>query len=105
VLAGHPAADDAALCLSELASNAVLHSDSARLGGTFRVRITARSGLLRVEVDDDGGRWRADTRPDGQSGRGLVIVGTVAIAWGVSTAWRVSTGQAGCAVWLELPLI
>ena len=34
-LVGCPMADDALLCLSELASNSVLHSASSRPGGAF----------------------------------------------------------------------
>ena len=36
-LAGCPAADDAILCASELASNSILHSDSKKPGGTFTI--------------------------------------------------------------------
>jgi|SRR5690242_259940 hypothetical protein len=81
-----------------------VHSDSARPGGTFRVRITMRPEVLRVEVEDDGGPWRADGGLTDLNGRGLVIVGAMARAWGVSTVWRVDAGQAGCTVWFEMPL-
>lgn len=55
LLDGFPAADDALLCLSELVSNAILHTDSARPGGQFTVAVTRNGGHLRVEVGDDGG--------------------------------------------------
>jgi serine/threonine-protein kinase RsbW len=82
VLDGCPATDDALLCVSELVTNAVRHSRSARPGGRFAVRATARAGSLRVEVEDEGGPWRADRNGDGQSGRGLLIVGQLAGRWG-----------------------
>jgi hypothetical protein len=59
------AADDVILCVSELAANAVLHSNSRRPGGTFTVRIESCPGAyIRIEVEDDGGPWiaRAPTR-------------------------------------------
>ena len=55
VLDGYPAADDALLCVSELATNAVLHSRSGRPGGCFTVRAARRAGSVRVEVTDEGG--------------------------------------------------
>ena len=57
VLDSSPAADDAILCLSELASNACLHSRSGRPGGRFTVRAALNARDLRVEVRDDGGPW------------------------------------------------
>jgi len=60
LLDGCPAADEVILCLSELAANAVLHSDSRRPGGTFTVRIeSCPGGYIRIEVDDGGGPWLA----------------------------------------------
>src|ERR1035438_10737836 len=56
ILAGYPAADDAVLCLSELASNSVVHSASRQPGGTFTVRAAPHhGGRTRVEVEDQGG--------------------------------------------------
>src|SRR5215472_589299 len=93
LLAGHPAADEVILCLSELAANAVLHSDSGRPGGTFTVRIESCPGAhIRIEVDDDGGPWLAPA-PDPASGRGLDIVGVLAADWGVAAS------PAGRTVW------
>jgi anti-sigma regulatory factor (Ser/Thr protein kinase) len=93
LLAGCPAADDVILCLSELAANAVLHSNSRRPGGTFTVRIGSRPGAyLRLEVEDDGGPWLAPA-PDPGSGRGLDIIGALAAEWGVATS------PAGRTVW------
>ena len=70
VLADCPAADDAILCLSELATNACLHSASRNPGGTFTVRILIRRcGQLRIEVTDNGGPWLHRARDDGRPPR------------------------------------
>jgi len=94
VLDGCPAGDDALLCASELATNAVLYSRSGRPGGRFAVRSAVRAGRVRVEVEDEGGPWRpggeqngqngqsGQNGQNGQSGRGLVIVGQLASRWG-----------------------
>lgn len=58
---GCPAADDLVLIASELAGNAVLHSQSR--GEFFTVRCQAHPGHVRVEVEDLGGPWRT-RRPD-----------------------------------------
>src|SRR5262252_1648113 len=80
------ATDEVILCLSELATNAVLHSDSRRPGGTFTVRIESRPGAyIRFEVEDDGGPWLASA-PDPGSGRGLDIIGVLAAEWGATTS-------------------
>jgi anti-sigma regulatory factor (Ser/Thr protein kinase) len=93
LLAGCPAADEVILCLSELAANAVLHSNSGRPGGTFTVRIGSRPGAyIRIEVEDDGGPWLA-LAPGPDSGRGLDIIGGLAAEWGVATS------PAGRTVW------
>src|SRR5437588_8553572 len=85
LLDGCPAADEVILCLSELAANAVLHSDSRRPGGTFTVRIESCPGAyIRIEVEDDGGPWLASA-PDPGSGRGLDIIRVLAAERGGAT--------------------
>jgi serine/threonine-protein kinase RsbW len=75
-LAGCPRADDAVLCVSELASNAVLHSASGQPGGTFAVRAAIRPCLdITIEVRDQGGPWQAPAR---QRMHGLGIVAELA---------------------------
>lgn len=97
VLDGRPAADDAALCLGEVAANATIHSRS-RDGGHFTVRAQIHGGRLRVEVQDEGGPWsRPVRRRDGQHGRGLLIVAALAHDWG-----RAGDSEAGWRVWFEM---
>jgi anti-sigma regulatory factor (Ser/Thr protein kinase) len=56
ILDGRPFAEDAVLCLGELAANATIHSRS-RNGGHFIVRAQLGEGYIRVEVHDQGGPW------------------------------------------------
>jgi serine/threonine-protein kinase RsbW len=104
LLSGWPPADDAVLCVSELATNATIHSDSRKPGGHFTVRAEIRPGdRLRVEVQDQGGSWtRRGAQPepshDGPAGRGLVIVGRLAQDWG-----RSGDSETGWIVWFEMP--
>lgn len=76
---------DAELIVSELASNAVLHSRSAGAGGSFTVTLEVKPGWARLEVADAGpaaadpDRERPD---DDEHRRGLLIVDAVADRWG-----------------------
>lgn len=80
------AADDVTLCVSELASNAVKHSDSRLPGGTFRVRASGGPDSVRIEVTDSGGHWLGTQAAEtSECGRGLAIIGALAADWGVST--------------------
>jgi len=91
--------DDVSLCVSELATNATLHSGS----GYFDVELEKRGDGVRLVVLDGGGTpagviaARADNYLDdevlggleldldaeGMTGRGLFIVSTLAAAWGI----------------------
>jgi len=99
ILNGHQRADDALLCLSELATNAVMHSYSRQPGGSFTVRAHLNSRHLRVEVCDQGGPWGAVTYAsvDGETGRGLLIVSQLATRWGCE-----GHSQTGWHVWFEI---
>jgi anti-sigma regulatory factor (Ser/Thr protein kinase)/DNA-binding XRE family transcriptional regulator len=102
VLAGCPLADEVLLICSELASNAVQHSASARPGGRFTVRAEVRDGdYAWIEVEDQGGRWTHLARPD-ERGRGLVVVDEVAAYWDIRGD---DTGRVVCARldWPSLP--
>ena len=90
-LAGTPVADDAILCVSELAGNCVSHSVSGYLGGTFTVRVEVHDGdYVWLEVTDQGGPWRP-CAPDGRV-HGLEIVRRLAsesgVAGSVFTGWE-----------------
>jgi len=98
-LAGHPAADEAALCVSELAANAICHSRSGLPGGTFTVTVQQAGGGVRIAVTDagSGGRPRARrAAADSTRGRGLAIVGAVSAAWGCEQA------DGGRVTWCEI---
>jgi anti-sigma regulatory factor (Ser/Thr protein kinase) len=97
-LDGHPAADDAVLCLSELAANATIHSQSGQPGGHFTVRAEIRRDRVRVEVHDQGGSWTWLPRHDEPHGRGLLIVSQLSRAWG-----RTGDSGTGWTVWFEMP--
>ena len=91
ILAGTPVADDAVLCVSELAGNCVSYSVSARPGGAFAVRAEVHGGdYVWLEVTDEGGLWRPSA-PDGRV-HGLEIVRRLASESGVAgsalTGWE-----------------
>src|ERR1700730_19085902 len=64
VLNGCPVADDAILCVSELAANSCVHSASGQAGGTFTVRAEIHQGdYVWIEVEDSGGPWNQAAPP------------------------------------------
>lgn len=90
--------DDVLLCVSELATNALLHGVPSGRG--FRTMLWLEhehGGLLRVEVHDSGaGAPRmAVADDDAESGRGLLLVETLADKWGVGER------NPGKVVWAE----
>jgi serine/threonine-protein kinase RsbW len=96
VLSGFSASADIVLCVSELSSNAILHSSSRAPGGHFVVRAwISACGRIHVEVEDRGGPWIPDTEHDEERGRGLLIVATLATRWGITGS------EAGRIAWLE----
>ncbi len=103
VLAGRPEARTAELVVSELSTNAVLHSASGGPGGSFVVSILARADGVMVGVDDLGSatgpaaRAADDSGPQ-ESGMGLVLVAALAKEWGsarTAAGWRVWAELAG----------
>jgi two-component sensor histidine kinase len=86
------------LCVSELATNAVLHSNSGQPGGSFIVRAAVHGdGRLRIEVTDQGGPWAPRPDHDAGHGRGLLIVGRLAANWGIT-----GDGLTSRTAWFEL---
>ena len=96
VLAACPAVGDAVLCVSELATNAVLHSASRNPGGTFTVRAAMFDDHVRVEVEDNGGRWEERPHHDNRP-HGLDIVRELAADCG-----RGGSPLAGWVAWARL---
>ena len=96
-LAGCPVADNAVLIVSELSSNAVVHSRSR--AALFTVRAELHPDHVRVEAEDLGGPWRR-RQPDGRPhGLDLVEALTGPDGWGVET-----TTDGGRVVWACLDL-
>ncbi|MFF6999190.1 ATP-binding protein [Streptomyces sp. NPDC008313] len=95
---GHPElADDAALLVSELGGNAVLHG--CLRDRLFRVELALGERCVRIAVSDPKGELRPRLREAGSDemfGRGLLIVAGVADRWGVDEL------GVGKAVWCEL---
>ncbi|MGW0934348.1 ATP-binding protein [Streptomyces sp. NPDC002666] len=82
---GHPHhAGEAALLVSELATNALLHGSMR--GRLFRVHLSLTATTLRIEVSDPRGERPPGLREAGADdcyGRGLLIVAQLADRWGV----------------------
>ncbi|CAL9594853.1 ATP-binding protein [Streptomyces sp. Tu 3180] len=90
--------DTAALIVSELVTNAIVHTASSHIV----CELHDGDGLVRIAVQDEGcapGRPRANTRqrPEEEHGRGLLLVDTLCHAWGA-----LEHGP-GLLVWADLP--
>ena len=84
--------DDAALTITELATNAVIHARS-----DFMVTITRDVGLVRIAVIDASTATPrpGSPAPAAASGRGLILVA------GLATRWGHEPFDAGKQVWAE----
>ncbi|MFJ3091209.1 ATP-binding protein [Streptomyces sp. NPDC086838] len=90
-------ADDLVLCVSELLANVITHVGE-RTPVSLRVTATP-SGRVRVALSDPAAAvWPVlqETGPEGTSGRGLLLVDSLALRWGVEQAPYRKT------VWCEL---
>lgn len=87
-------APDAALLVSELVTNVLLH-----VGSEASVRLSVRSGTLLAEVEDQSPVLPQPQAPSQSSptGRGLALVEGLANAWGA-----VPNGEGGKVIWFEL---
>ncbi|MBG0816014.1 ATP-binding protein [Planomonospora sp. ID82291] len=73
---GHPAIDDVVLAVSELTTNAIVHSNS-RPGDLIRLTLAATEEIVYLEVSDPGSMFSGPhvrKEPDAEDGRGLLIV-------------------------------
>jgi two-component sensor histidine kinase len=90
-----PAVGDAALVLTELLSNAILHAAPLH-GCTIRVTWALAQGWVEVAVSDGGSTTMPRAQhppPSATGGRGLAIVENLSQCWGVSN------GEQGTTVW------
>ncbi|MER5441955.1 ATP-binding protein [Streptomyces sp. NPDC002790] len=88
--------DDVLLCVSELATNALLHGVPPGRG--FRLHIElGGDGVLRIEVHDSGPGTvhEGEAGPEEEHGRGLHLVAALADKWGVGER------DPGKSVWCE----
>ncbi len=95
---GHPRLDEAVLLCSELVTNAVLHTDSGRPGGTITVVLLSLDNVVQVKVTDEGSASTPVVKDDGLApeGRGLFLVEQLADGWGYTRDERATT------VWFRL---
>ena len=88
--------ETAVLLVSELVTNAVLHTRTE--SRTIVLRLEAAKTGLRIEVEDADPRWPQPRRPAGldESGFGFVLIAALARKWGLRGT------AAGKAIWAEL---
>jgi anti-sigma regulatory factor (Ser/Thr protein kinase) len=87
------------LLVSEVTTNAVLHSES-RHGGLVTLVAAIGGDAVHIDVIDAGSESAPRVRGDhtGESGRGLLLVDQLSDRWGVYE------DSAGRAVWFEIGL-
>lgn len=91
-----PALYDAALCLSELVTNAVQHPDQGA-GDELELALTLGEAALRVEVIDPGGNFEPGRPTEGdERGWGLFIVDQLSSRWGTDS------GSDRTVMWFEV---
>jgi anti-sigma regulatory factor (Ser/Thr protein kinase) len=93
----HPALEKVALSVSELATNAIMHTPSGD-GGQLTIGVTATGHVVRAEVTNDGTMAakpcvRRDA--EAENGRGILIIEALADSWGVTEDSGTTT------VWVE----
>lgn len=89
--------DSAALVISELVTNAIVHTASSRVV----CELHDHDGMVRIAVHDEGcapdAPHPSPQRPDEEHGRGLLLVDALCRAWGAQEHGP------GLLVWAELP--
>jgi anti-sigma regulatory factor (Ser/Thr protein kinase) len=88
--------ESAALVVSELVTNAVVHARVPR-GREILTRFVRQDDGVRVEVHDASEERPVPRAPDDEGGFGLVLVGELADRWGVA-----ERGGIGKCVWAVL---
>ena len=108
-----PLIEDAALLVTELATNAVLHGT----GPTLRIHTRCHHHVLRCQLHDNGPTRPNETKDDAppaalapreanrtdplpENGRGLTLVDTLATRWGTYTDPRLTNGTH--VAWFEI---
>ena len=97
-----PGVDAAELVVSELAGNAILHSESGKPDGFFTLHLGTFADCWLIRVEDAGGVkepqvCRTESGEE-ESGRGLALVSALSLGWGV-----VGSREAR-SVWAEIPI-
>jgi serine/threonine-protein kinase RsbW len=91
----------AELLVSELFTNAILHTISGQPDGWIVVHVVVFADRVRIRVFDLGGKTSPSVvfdPKDDEHGRGLLIVATLAMEWGTEG------DSAGRVVWADYPL-
>lgn len=85
--------DNAALLVSELVTNAIVHAHSS-----VELAVHLRPSRVRIEVIDTAREHvrRRDAKDDEQSGRGMALIEALAVAWGIDSL------LSGKSVWFEM---
>ena len=93
--------DVVVLLVSELVSNAVLHSGPHAPRATVGLAIAVVADHVRIEVDDAGANLPVvgDGALDRLTGRGLLLVQSLAARWGCERS------DVGKVVWAEVGLV
>ena len=93
-----PARDDVLCIATELGANAIRHTASGR-GGRFVLEVILQEAAVRVAIEDSGaaGAPQVIDDPEGEQGRGLLVVE------GLSARFGVLGDHRGRTVWAEVP--
>ncbi|GGM03949.1 hypothetical protein GCM10010129_54380 [Streptomyces fumigatiscleroticus] len=86
ILRDSPLVEEAALIVSELSSNAILHTASGQEAGSFHLALAVSPQVIALSVTDAGGTDTApkvehqehDQDQDAEHGRGLCLVSALA---------------------------